>query len=126
MNKHQYIEYLIATPSNYTCSNLANHLEGEQAVSHGVVSDYLRREKLTPRGLWEVVSALLNDSPSSYLIVDDSVQDKRYRHKIELVKRQYSGACGGLVRGISIVNLLHSNGQEGDFYPIDYHLFSPE
>lgn len=126
MNKRQYIEYLVATPNNYTCSNLSYHLDGEQSTSHDAVSDYLRREKLTPRGLWEVVSSLINDSPRSSLIVDDSVQDKRYSHKIELVKKQYSGAAGGLVRGIGVVNLLHTNGEEGDFYPIDYRIYSPE
>lgn len=126
MNKRQYIEYLIATPGNYTCTNLADHLEGEQAASHDAISDYLRRERLTPRGLWEVVAPLLNDSPDAYLIVDDSVQDKRYSRKIELVKLQYSGAEGGLVRGIGVVNLLHTSGQAGDFYPIDYRVFSPE
>jgi len=126
MNKRQYIEYLIATPSNYTCTNLAQHLQGEQAISHDAISDYLRRDKLTPRGLWEVVAPLLHDSPQAYLIVDDSVQDKRYSTKIELVKRQYSGACGGLVRGLGVVNLLHSSGQAGDFYPIDYRVYSPE
>jgi len=51
MNKQQYIEYLIATPGNYTCTNLAEHLEGEQSVSHDAVSDYLRRDRLTPREL---------------------------------------------------------------------------
>ena len=126
MNKRQYIEYLVATPNNYTCTNLANHLEGEQAVSHDAISDYLRREKLTPRRLWEVVAPLLNDSPDAYLIVDDSVQDKRYSRKIELVKLQYSGAAGGLVRGIGIINLLHTSGQPEAFYPIDFRVFSPE
>lgn len=126
MNKRQYIEYLIATQNNYTCTNLANHLQGEQAVSHDAVSDYLRREKLTPHGLWELVAPLLNDSPQAYLIVDDSVQDKRYSTKIELVKHQYSGAEGGLVRGIGVVNLVHTSGQAGDFYPIDYRVYSPE
>jgi SRSO17 transposase len=126
MNKRQYIEYLIATPNNYTCTNLANHLQGEQAVSHDAVSDYLRRDKLTPRGLWEVVAPLLHDSPEAYLIVDDSVQDKRHSRAIEMVKLQYSGAEGGLVRGIGVVNLLHTSGQADDFYPIDYRVYSPE
>ena len=47
--KRQYIEYLIATTGNYTCANLAEHLDGEQAVSHDVITDYLRRDKLTPQ-----------------------------------------------------------------------------
>jgi hypothetical protein len=126
MNKRQYIEYLIATQNNYTCTNLSNHLEGEKATSHDTISDYLKRENLTPRFLWEVVGSLINDSEESYLIVDDSVQDKRYSHKIELVKRQYSGAAKGLVRGIGVVNLLHSAGKKDDFYPIDYRVFAPE
>jgi len=42
------------------------------------------------------------------------VQDKRYSTQIELVKLQYSGAEGGLVRGIGVLNLLHSTGQDGD------------
>ncbi len=112
MNKRQYIEYLIAAQNNYTCTNLANHLQGEQAVSHDAISDYLRRDKLTLRSLWELVAPLIHDSATSYLIVDDSVQDKRYSHKIEMVKLQYSGAVGGLVRGIGVVNLVHTSGPE--------------
>ena len=130
MTQQQYIEYLIATPGNYTCTNLAEHLEGDQSQSHDVISDFLRREKVTPRRLWEVVGPLLEDSASSYLVVDDSVQDKRYSKKIELVKHQYSGAAGGLVDGIGIGNLLHSNGQTHsngqDFYPIDFRLYAPD
>jgi Transposase DDE domain len=41
-----------------------------------------------------------------------------------LVKRQYSGAEHGLVRGIGVVNLVHSDGET--FYPIDYRVFAPE
>ncbi len=123
MTKQQYIEYLVATPGNYTCTNLADHLEGEQATSHDAISDFLRREKVTPSRLWAVVAPLLKDSQDSYLLVDDSVQDKNYSKKIELVKLQYSGAAGGLVRGIGVVNLLHSDGE--DFYPIDLRVYDP-
>lgn len=121
MTKRQYIEYLISTPINYTCTNLADHLEG---LSHDAVSDYLQRDKLTAHGLWELVQPLLKDGPQSYLIVDDSVQNKQYSRKIELVKKQYSGAVHGLVRGIGVVNLVHSDGEA--FYPIDYRIYAPE
>ncbi len=121
ITKRQYIEYLVSTPVNYTCSNLAEHLEG---VSHDAVSDYLQRDKLTARSLWELVQPLLNDSEDAYLIVDDSVQNKQYARKIDLVKKQYSGAEGGLVRGIGVVNLVHSDGE--DCYPIDYRIYAPE
>ena len=121
ITRRQYIEYLISTPVNYTCANLAEHLEG---VSHDAVSDYLQRERLTARQVWEGVKPLLKDSEEAYLIVDDSVQNKQYSRKIELVKRQYSGAEHGLVRGIGVVNLVHTDGE--DFYPIDYRIYAPE
>ncbi|MEO0599129.1 MAG: transposase [Chloroflexota bacterium] len=121
ITKKEYIEYLISTPVNYTCSNLAKHLEG---VSHDAVNDYLHRERLTARHLWEQVKPLLKDSPDAYLIVDDSVQAKKYARKMELVKRQYSGNEGGLVKGIGVVNLVHSDGT--DYYPVDFRIYAKD
>ena len=51
ITKQQYVEYLISTPINYTCSNLAEHLDG---VSHDTVSDYLAGERHTARQLWKL------------------------------------------------------------------------
>ena len=70
------------------------------------------------------VKGLINDSEDSCLIIDDSVQNKQYSHSIELVKRQYSGAVGGLVKGIAIVNLVHTDGNE--YYPINYRIYSKQ
>lgn len=123
ITKHQYVEYLISTPINYTCSNLADHLEG---VSHDTVTDYLARERHTARQVWELAHPLIDDSPDAFLIFDDSVQDKRYARKIGLVKRQYSGNEHGIVAGIGGVNLVHSNGADADFYPIDYRISAPD
>lgn len=121
VTKKEYIEYLISTPVNYTCSNFAKHLED---VSHDAVNDYLHREQLTARHLWEQVKPLLNDSPEAYLIVDDSVQTKKHARKMEMVKRQYSGNEGGLVKGIGVGNLVHSDGE--DYYPIDFRIYAKE
>src|SRR5438874_9470103 len=97
ITKQQYIEYLLHTPVNYKCSNLAEHLEG---VSHDSVSDFLQQGRVTAHQLWKLVKGLLNDRKDAYLIIDDSVQNKQYSQKI------------GLVRGIGVVNLVHSDGQE--------------
>ena len=123
ITKLQYVEYLISTVANFTGTHLAEHLDG---VSHDSVTDYLQSEHLTAHHLWELVSGLINDSDEAFLIGDDSVQDKRYSRFIELVKRQYSGAAHGVVRGIGVVNLVHSSGAAGDFYPIDYRIYAPE
>ncbi len=82
------------------------------------------RTNFTACALWERVQPLVNDSEVAYLLVDDSVQNKQYSRRIELVKQQYSGVEHGLVRGIGVVNLVHSNGEV--FYPIDYRIYAAE
>jgi hypothetical protein len=119
ITKQRYLEYLICTPINYTCVNLSEHLE---PVSHDVVSNFLKQSRITARQVWELVKGLIHNTEDSFLIIDDSVQDKRYSKSIELVKTQYSGAVGGLVRGIGVVNLVHSDGQE--HYPVDYRIYN--
>jgi hypothetical protein len=123
ITKQQYVEYLISTPINYTCTNLAEHLEG---VSHDIVSDYLQRDKQTSRHLWELVEGLIDDGPEACMIIDDSVHNKQYSRSIEMVKLQYSGAVGGLVRGIGVVNLVHTNGEDGEHYPVDFRVYAKE
>jgi hypothetical protein len=124
MTKSKYIEYLVSTPRNYTCTNLAAHSEG---LSHDAVSDYLAREHLSARQLWEQVRGLIQDGPAGVLIVDDSVQNKRHSRAIELVRPQHSGAEHRLVDGIGVVSLVHraSLGAR-EFYPIDYRLYAPQ
>jgi len=84
ITKQHYIEYVLNTPVNYTCSNLAEHLDG---VSHDAVSDFLQRGRVTASRLWELVEPLLINTEASYLIVDDSVQNKQYSQQIGLVQR---------------------------------------
>ncbi|MBI5032794.1 MAG: transposase [Chloroflexi bacterium] len=83
--------------------------------------------QLTAGHLWELVQRLIVDSHEAFLLADDSIQDKRYSRFVELVHRQYSsGAEHGLVRGIGVVNLVHSSGKPGEFYPIDYRIYDPD
>lgn len=123
INKHDYISYLLSTQTNYTCTHLSDH---KANLSHDAVSDFLMRERFTPSQLWEVVAPHIDDSQESVIIVDDSVQSKKYSRFIELVKHQYSGNEQATVRGIGLVNLVHSTGNDGDFWPIDYRIYHPD
>jgi hypothetical protein len=116
ITKQEYIEYLLSTLFNYTCTNMADH---KANLSHDVVSDFLRRERFTPAHLWTIVQPFIHDSATAAIIVDDSVQDKRYSKFIELVKKQYSGNAHGRVRGIGLVNLVHTAGNDETHWPID-------
>ena len=118
-----YIEYLLSTPTTYTCTHLAAHLPD---ASHDQVNRFLRNSRLPVNQLRALVQPLLHDSPEAFLLVDDSVQDKKYSRFIEVAKRQYSGNARGMVTGIGLVNLVHSSGQTGDFLPLDYRVYAPE
>ena len=113
----------MSTPKNCTCTYLAEQLED---VSHDVVNDFLRQKRLMPREVWKLVKDRIDESPGAFLIVDDSVYDKRYSQFSELVRAQYSGNEHRVVRGIGVVSLVHSAGQEEDFYPIDYRVYAPD
>lgn len=68
---------------------------------------------------------LIHDAEESFLIVDDSVQEKPHARAIELVYPHYGGNKHAVIRGIDIVNLVHSSG-DGEYYPIDYRIYAPE
>jgi hypothetical protein len=120
MNTREYVSFLVHTFGNFTSTHYANHSHG---ISHDAVSDFLKRSRISSSSLWELAQQLIEDGPESCLILDDSVQEKRYSRFIELVKHQYSGAVGGLTRGICVVNLVHSN--DGEYVPIDYRIYDP-
>jgi uncharacterized protein YcaQ len=108
ITKKQYVEYLVSTPKNCTCTYLAEHLED---VSHDVVNDFLHQKRFLPRELWKLVKDRIADSKDAFLLVDDSVQDKRYSRFMELVRAQYSGNAHRVIKGIGVVNLVHSAGK---------------
>ncbi len=123
ISKKDYVEYLISTPFNYTCTHMADHKE---QISHDMVNRFLSRQNFQPADLWTLVKPHLDDKADSFLLVDDSVQAKKYARFIELAKRQYSGNEHTIVNGINLVNLVHSTGNEGDFLPIDYRIYHPQ
>ncbi len=122
ITKAQYVEYLISTPVNYTGTNLAAHLDG---VSHDQITDFLAQEEYSSQHLWELAKSLIDNTVDAFLMLDDSVQDKRYARSIENAYRQYSGNVHGVVNGIGVVNLVHGT-DEGGVYPIDYRVYDPE
>lgn len=123
ITKKQYVEYLVSTPKNCTCTYLAEHLE---EVSHDVVNDFLRQKRFLPGDVWKIVKDRIEDSQEAFLLVDDSVHDKRYSRFMELVRAQYSGNEHRVIKGIGVVSLVHSAGKDADFYPIDYRVYAPD
>lgn len=86
----------------------------------------MRKEKLTPKLLWENVAPQIAAHVDGYLIFDDTVLDKRYSEDIELTRRQYSGNEPKVIRGIGLVNCVYVNPKTGDFWVIDYRIYDPD
>ena len=123
LTQNTYIEYLLNTPTNYTFTHLATHLPD---MNYDHVNRFLRTSTLPTNQLHELVLPLLRDSPEAFLLVDDNVQDERYRRFIDMTKRPYPGNAHSMVTGIGLVNLVHSSGEAGDFLPLDYRLYAPD
>jgi hypothetical protein len=59
-------------------------------------------------------------------VFDDSVLDKRYSSKIELVRKQYSGNEHRVIKGIGVVNCLYVNPETGEYWVIDWRVYNPD
>lgn len=118
-----YCQYLLSSQTNYTLTNLAEHLE---CFSHDTINRYLRGEKLTARLLWDNVKPVLQSNDNSSVIFDDTVIDKNFSCCIELVRRQYSGNEHRVIRGIGLISCVYVNGETGQFWVVDYRIYDPE
>ena len=105
-NYEDYCQYLLSSKTNYTLTNLAEHL---QKFSHDTINRYLRNEQLTPSLLWQNIKRDLKEFEDGEIVFDDTVLDKRYGHSIELVRRQYSGKEHRLLPGIGLINCIYIN-----------------
>lgn len=118
-----YSEYLLTSPYNYTNTHMADHSEN---LSHDSINRFLKREELSLELLYSRVYASIIYSESGYIIFDDTVLDKDYSHKIEMVRRQYSGNAHGLIRGIGVVNCVYYNPELDRFWLLDFRIFNPD
>lgn len=118
-----YCQYLLVSQINYTLTNFADH---SHKFSHDKINRFLKGEKITPRLIWENVKSQLITSESGYLIFDDTVLDKNFSFKIELVRRQYSGNAKKVIKGIGVVTCIYVNPIIDQFWLIDYRIYDPD
>ncbi len=123
LTQRTYTDFLLNTPRNCTGTRLAAQLP---TVSHDQVHRFLRDNTFSSSQLRDLVQPLSADSPAAFLLVDDSVRDKRYRRFIEVAQRRYSGNVHGVVTGIGLVNLVPGSGERGDFPPLDFRYCAPD
>jgi hypothetical protein len=122
-NYLHYCQYLLSSQINYTLTNFAEH---SQEFSHDTINRYLNSENLTPAMIWEKVHSELQSHPDGCLVFDDTVLDKRFSSKIELVRRQYSGNEHRVIRGIGLISCIYVNPETGHYWVIDYRIYDPD
>ena len=118
-----YCQYLLVSQINYTLTNYAEHTE---KFSHDMANRYLSGDEIRPRLVWENIKSEVHLTPYGFLVFDDSVMDKNFSRRIELVRRQYSGNAHGVIKGIGVVTCVYVNPQIDQFWIIDYRIFAPE
>lgn len=118
-----YCQYLLVSQVNYTLTNFADHSE---AWSHDTINRYLKRERITPRLVWENTKSQVEADPYGYVLFDDTVLDKRHSFSIDLVRRQYSGNAKQVIKGIGVVSCIYVNPNTEQFWLIDYRIYAPD
>jgi len=119
----EYCQYLLTSPKNYTLTNLANH---KLTCSHDTINKFLRDKEINQAIVWENVQASIKEDNEASIVFDDTVLDKRYSKKIELVRRQYSGNEHKVIRGIGLITCIYVNNKTGEFWVIDYRIYNPD
>jgi hypothetical protein len=122
MTRVNYSQFLLSSQNNYTITYFAEHA-GD--MSHDAINHYLLKDKLTPKLLWEHISPGIIYSPNGYIIFDDTVLDKDDSRYIELVRWQYSGNEGRVIRGIGVITCVYYNPELNRFWVIDYRIYAP-
>jgi len=118
-----YCQYLLISQINYTLTNFADHTE---KFSHDAINRYLAGEKITPHLVWENVKGQVEQIAEGFLVFDDTVVDKNFSFKMDLVWRQWSGDAHGIIKGVGVVTCVYVNPALDQFWIIDYRIYDPE
>lgn len=123
-DEYDYINFLIATPKAYSCTEAARvQPEQENPPAHDALTRLLHRLEPTSEALWaEARPQIMRNQ--GVLILDDSTLDKFYARKIEMVTRHWSGKHRRVVQGINLITLLWTEGES--CIPCDYRLYDKD
>src|SRR5882724_8885122 len=117
----QFIDFLIATPSNATAME-AQRTQPATAdpAAHDAYTRLLHRLEPDSDALWREVQPEVRRT-TGVLVLDDSVLDKPYAHQMDLVHHMWSGKHHRVVKGIDLLTLLWTDGDR--HVPCDYSVY---
>jgi Transposase DDE domain len=119
-NLQGYGQFLVTSQTNYTQTYLAQHLEN---ISHDSINRWLSEADLSPSCLWHAVKDEVIFSEKGEIIFDDTVLNKEYSHKIDLVCRHYSGNSHKVIKGIPVVTCVYYNPEVDKYWPLTFRIY---
>src|SRR5712691_11413406 len=124
IDDYDYINYLIAAPRVFTCTEAArsqpSRPDPSDVPAHDSFNRLLERSFLNRDSLWREAKPLVN-LRRGILVLDDSTLDKPYAKKIELVTRHWSGKHHDVVLGINLITTLWTDGNK--LIPCDFRVY---
>jgi hypothetical protein len=104
-----YSDYLIAVPGLSTATGLSAMLNNE--ISHDKITRMLSSGIIDSIFLWKSVKATCHEisSEDGLLIIDDSIEEKKYTDKSELMCWHYDHSQGKTVKGVNFMTALYHN-----------------
>ena len=123
-SEEDYIDFLIGTPKVYTCTEAARvQPDRAKPPSHDSLTRLLQNEEISSEKLWKEAEPFINKE-QGILVIDDSTLDKPHAQKMDLVGYHWSGKHHRVVKGISLVSTVWTN---GDIHvPCDYRVYDKE
>jgi putative transposase len=117
----QFIDFLLASPSQATATE-AQRTQPDSAdpAAHDAYTRLLHRLEPDSDALWVEVQPDVRRT-TGVLVLDDSVLDKPYARKMDLVHHLWSGKHHRVVKGIDLLTLLWTDGDR--HLPCDYRLY---
>jgi hypothetical protein len=107
-----YSDYLLSAFSYTTATGLSAMTNG--AISHDKITRFLAEKELDSPALWRLVKPLVRefegDEEGGVLIVDDTIEEKRYTDESELICWHYDHSQGRTVKGINLLSALYRVG----------------
>lgn len=102
-----YTDYLLLCPSRKTATGLSELTD--KKVSHDRITRYLASEQFSSKTLWLHAKPIYRQmaKTDAVLIVDDSIQEKKYTDKSPLINWYYDHTEGRNVKGVNFITCLY-------------------
>jgi Transposase DDE domain len=119
-----YTDYLISSSALTTATGMSSVLEG--AISHDEITRFLASRIYTNKDLWKLVKPTIREieTEDGVIVFDDTVEEKQYTDKNDIISYHYDHVFNRYVRGVNILNGIYHN--SAGTVPIGYAVVSKD